>query len=257
LLGGGAIVGIVVMPRLRAELSIDDLIGGGSVVMAAILVVIGVAPWPPVLAVAAVAGGVAWVTVVTKVSAAAQFRLPDWVRARGLGAFQMVFQSRWRSAACCGASRQRFLGRGRDGDRGRRGHRQRGAGRVVAVGRRGAADVEAALWPEPLVDPATDPDGGPVEVQVTYRIDPADSDAFVEATDELGRLRRRDGAYRWLIAEDVGDPGRFVETFLVETWAEHLRQHHRVTERDRATEERVLRFQQPSVPIVVEHLIAR
>ena len=50
---------------------------------------------------------------------------------------------------------------------------------------------------------------------------------------------------------------RFVETFFVETWAEHLRQHHRVTEQDRATEERVLRFQQPSEPIVVEHLIAR
>jgi quinol monooxygenase YgiN len=115
----------------------------------------------------------------------------------------------------------------------------------------------AALWPEPEVEPVTDPDGGPVEVQVTYRIDPADTDAFVEATRALGRLRRRDGAYRWLIAEDAGDPGRFVETFFVETWAEHLRQHHRVTEHDRATEERVLGFQVPSVPIVIEHLIAR
>jgi len=60
-----------------------------------------------------------------------------------------------------------------------------------------------------------------------------------------------------LIAEDAGEPGRFVETFFVETWAEHLRQHRRVTEHDRATEERVLSFQLPSVPIVVEHLIAR
>ena len=110
LLGGGAIVGIVVMPRLRAELPIDRLIGTGSVVMAAILVVIGVAPWPPVLAVAALAGGVAWVTVVTNVSAAAQFRLPDWVRARGLGAFRWSSKARWRSAACCGASPPRFSG---------------------------------------------------------------------------------------------------------------------------------------------------
>jgi hypothetical protein len=119
-------------------------------------------------------------------------------------------------------------------------------------------DLEpAALWPEPELDPVTDPDEGPVEVQVTYRIDPADSRAFLEATNALGRLRRRDGAYRWLIAEDAGEPGRFVETFFVETWAEHLRQHHRVTERDRATEERVLGFQLPSEPIVIEHLIAR
>ena len=68
----------------------------------------------------------------------------------------------------------------------------------------------AALWPEPEARSGHGSGrAARIEVQVTYRIDPADSRAFLEATDALGRLRRRDGAYRWLIAEDAGEPGRF------------------------------------------------
>ena len=50
--------------------------------------------------------------------------------------------------------------------------------------------------------------------------------------------RRRDGAYAWGVFEDAADEGRFLETFLVESWLEHLRQHERVTHADRVLEER-------------------
>ena len=36
--------------------------------------------------------------------------------------------------------------------------------------------------------------------------------------------------------------GQFVETFLVESWLEHLRQHERVTQADRRLQEQVQRF---------------
>ena len=51
--------------------------------------------------------------------------------------------------------------------------------------------------------------------------------------------RRRDGAYAWDIFEDTASPGRMVETFLVESWMEHLRQHERVTNADRVLQERI------------------
>jgi hypothetical protein len=52
---------------------------------------------------------------------------------------------------------------------------------------------------------------------------------FLAALEKLARERRRDGAYSWGVFEDAADHGRMVETFLVESWLEHLRQHERVT----------------------------
>jgi hypothetical protein len=44
--------------------------------------------------------------------------------------------------------------------------------------------------------------------------------------------RRRDGAYAWGVSEDAADPALLVEWFFVESWAEHIRQHHRVSKAD-------------------------
>ena len=57
------------------------------------------------------------------------------------------------------------------------------------------------------------------------------------------RERRRDGAYDWGIFEDPAQDGRFIETFLTDSWLEHLRQHERVTKADRLLEQVVRRFQ--------------
>jgi transmembrane secretion effector len=61
---------------------------------------------------------------------------------------------------------------------------------------------------------------------------------------------------RWGLFRDAADPERFVETFLVESWAEHLRQHERVTMADRATEDAVRAFHVGEDPPVVTHLVA-
>jgi hypothetical protein len=64
-----------------------------------------------------------------------------------------------------------------------------------------------------------------------------------EALEKAGRERRRDGAYAWRIYEEPSEKGCFVETFLSDSWLDHLRQHERVTNADRALEEAVRRFQ--------------
>jgi hypothetical protein len=56
-------------------------------------------------------------------------------------------------------------------------------------------------------------------------------------------MRRRDGAYDWGIFEDPAKEGRFIETFLMDSWLDHLRQHQRVTKADRIAEQVVRRFQ--------------
>jgi hypothetical protein len=75
------------------------------------------------------------------------------------------------------------------------------------------------------------------------------------ALEKLARERRRDGAYAWGVFEDAAAEGRMVETFLVESWLEHLRQHERVTNADRVLQETVHRFQVEGAPKIT-HLIA-
>jgi quinol monooxygenase YgiN len=111
-------------------------------------------------------------------------------------------------------------------------------------------------WPTPEVAIDLPPDRGPVIVSVTYRIDPANRDAFLDALCDLARHRRGDGAFGWGVYEDAADPGRFVEGFYVDSWLEHLRQHERVTEDTRLVQERVNAFHTGDSPPAVTHLIA-
>jgi hypothetical protein len=92
-----------------------------------------------------------------------------------------------------------------------------------------------------------------VLVTLEYRIEPEDRDEFLNNLDELGHERKRDGAYAWGVFEDAADRGRFVETFLIETWLElkHLRE--RVTNADRVVEDRLrkLLVEPPQVSLLV------
>jgi hypothetical protein len=85
-------------------------------------------------------------------------------------------------------------------------------------------------------------------------VNAADGDAYRAALDSVAGARRRDGAYAWQVFEDTAQPGRLIETFLVESWIEHLRQHERVTHSDRALQERVDRFL--LAPPEVTHFVA-
>jgi len=91
--------------------------------------------------------------------------------------------------------------------------------------------------------------------QVRSGIKPGDRAAFVAAITRLSAERRRDGAYAWGITEDAADPGLMLEWFQVESWAEHLRQHRRVSKADADVQEQVRSFHQGLRPPVVRHLI--
>ena len=106
----------------------------------------------------------------------------------------------------------------------------------------------------PIVARRVENDRGPVLVTVEYRTTPGDRDAFLTALERLAQERRRDGAYSWGVFEDVAEEGRFLETFFVESWLEHLRQHKRVTKADRVMQERVQRFVRGKPKVT--HLVA-
>ena len=80
---------------------------------------------------------------------------------------------------------------------------------------------------------------GPVLVTVEYVVARERIAEFVETMHRYARIRRRDGATRWGIFHDVEAGDRYLEIFLVSSWAEHLRQHERLTQADRKLEERL------------------
>jgi hypothetical protein len=129
---------------------------------------------------------------------------------------------------------------------------------IVPLTDASAADVQpAAPVAEPTVAVPLDVSAGPVLVRVEYRIARDRAADFQEAMRDVRRVRRRDGATRWGLYQDVEDPERWVEVFLVDTWLEHLRQHARGTKADRVLVERAASFHRGPGRPAVSHLIRR
>ena len=118
------------------------------------------------------------------------------------------------------------------------------------------ASAHQAAPEQPLLNEPVAHDRGPVMVQVEYRIRKHDLPAFLQALKALSQERRRDGAYAWGITEHTSEPERVMEWFLVESWAEHLRQHHRVSNADVDLQNEALRFHIGPDKPVVHHFLA-
>jgi quinol monooxygenase YgiN len=118
-------------------------------------------------------------------------------------------------------------------------------------------DLEPSLhFTDPIV--VTDPHlkDGPVLITVDYTIAQDDVPEFAKVMRSVKRIRRRDGAVRWRLFQDTADPKHYVETFLVESWGEHMRQHARLTNEDRTILDVANSFHREETQPRVTHLIA-
>lgn len=240
-IGLGAILGALLLPRLRRHLSANATVLLGALVTGGATAVLALAHVPAQGIAVLLFAGAAWIAVLTTLNATAQSVLPDWVRGRGLALYLTVFfggmtlgSLGWGAlASAIGIAQTLGIA----------------AAAVVLIGLlahhwtlpAGDADLTPSLhWPEPAVSSDASPEGGPVMVRITYRVPPAEHAAFREALRPLARVRRRDGAYAWGVMFDVEQPERVTEWFLVASWEEHLRQHRRVSTADRDVQERVI-----------------
>jgi MFS family permease len=255
-LGIGSVAGAVALPRLRRVVPIDRRVVGGTCVFALATVALVTLASPLLVWLAMVAAGMAWLAILTSLNVATQTAVPRWVRARALAVYLLVFQG----GLAAGSALWGVVA-------GRLGEEVAllaaaasfGLGLLAALRWRlqgiGALDLTPSVRPEPVTAIDPDPDDGPVLVLVRYRIDPARAEAFATAMRAMRRVRRRDGAYRWGVFEDVADPGCFVETYVVRSWAEHLRQHERFTAEDLSVRDRVRSFHVGEDPPAVSHFI--
>jgi predicted MFS family arabinose efflux permease len=255
--GTGAILGATVLPRLRRRFAYDRMISLASLGLAGGLVALAFVPWAELVAFTLLLTGACWLTVLSSLNTSTQRVAPGWVRARTLAVFQLVMQG---GLAICSLTWGLVTGAA-DVETALT---LAAAGLVagVALTRRWPlAESErsdmtpAGVWSDPNVDIEPRPDDGPVLITVEYDVDPADAERFIAAMDELRRIRRRDGAHRWGLYADLERAGCYVETFVVESWSEHLRQHGRLTVADLELTELTRSFHRGESPPEVRHML--
>ncbi len=121
----------------------------------------------------------------------------------------------------------------------------------------GDADmVPSNHWPEPLVAEPVGHDRGPVLILIEYHVEGHNRTSFLHAIDRLSHERRRDGAYGWGVTEHSADPQKIVEWFMVDSRAEHLRQHRRVSNADADLQGELLTYHKGPDKPVVRHFLA-
>lgn len=240
--GTGGIAGALLMPRVRARWSIDAVVSMAIAILGVTVAFTGMARALSVLGVLMLLSGAAWITFISLFSALAQSMAPDWVRARVAAIFVLSFQG----GIAAGSALWGLLGE-------RAGVQAAlvaaGVGCVVTAAfsvpwRLPTAPADVSPWnhwrmPAVVRDLGVTLEDGPVLVTVEYFVEAHHANTFVQVMHEYEHVRRRDGASRWGLYHDTEVPDRYVETFLVGSWAEHLRQHARLTQADRKLEERV------------------
>ncbi len=258
-LGLGAIFAALRFPHWRARYSRDQFVLVGTLVQAALAVLIVYVPelWLALPAMALV--GMAWISVANSLTISAQMALPDWVRARGMSIYQMALMggaaagsllwgwvADWTSVATSVACASVF-------------------GVVVLVALRrltieGGADPDFSPVPlantiEPPV--GVEPEDGPVMVTVEYLIDPARAAEFAEVMQRTRRARLRQGALSWGLFRDAAQPSRVIEYFVDENWVEHQRRLERFSAFDAGLRELRLAFHLGDEPPRVKRFVAQ
>ena len=237
----GATIGSLARPYVRRRIGPDGFVALGTFAIAFGMVLFALCHSLPFAFAAALIAGAGWTGVLTSLSVSAQIALPDWVRGRGLSIFlTVVFGSMAVGSFAWGYVASRiglpatFL--------------FAAAGAVAGVPLSWSwrlqtaegMDLSPSLhYPSVHLMHEVEDDSGPVLITLRYRLAGDDPEPFLDAIEELGRQRRRDGAYAWGVFADVAQKGIYLETFLIGSWLEARHLKARVTNADRAHEEEV------------------
>jgi MFS family permease len=255
-LGLGAITGGAFFPYLRQKFSTNALVSGATILAAVMLIVLASAHSFFIASFTVLMSGTAWLTIIMSFNITLLETVPDWVRSRVMAVFQFIFFGCFAGGSLIWGLTAKKIGM---------------PGALVCAGLgimvqlavlsrcriSGKSNIKLKPlgYPLPETSYAIKAEGGPVMVTVEHRIRSSDVKEFENAMQEVRRIRLRDGATQWWLFHDSAKSGRYVETFIVKSWAEHMRQHERLTVADFEVEQRARSYHTSDTPLVINHLI--
>ena len=256
-MGIGAVAAAPLLRFAQHRIKVDLLLAVATTIGAAVELAVGNIRDFPILCGVMLFAGLALVTVMSTVNNAAQAVLPAWVRARAMSAYLMAFFGAftlgglvWGIVATRSSPSLAMS--------------VAGCGMLATIVlipffrliEQENLDLTPSLhWPAAVVVHAPEDEGGPVLVTIEYNVDPQHTGAFVKAMRRMRLQRLRTGAFQWGLYSDTAEPTHFVETFISESWAEHMRQHGRGTVADREYQDSLTKFLIGAEQPVVRHLI--
>jgi MFS family permease len=257
-LGTGAVLTGLIIGRLRVRFGLDTIIVASCVAFASVMLVAAWVHIPLLVYAAMVIGGAAWMAAMSTFNTATQSSAPPWVRSRAvalhivaaLGAFA-IGSAFWGAVSDIAGLTPALIA----------------ASLLMACGllltrpfplRVGTAHevTPGTLWEELFFEAQPSLDGGPIAVEVAYRIRPGEDRAFLDTISHMKAPRRRDGATFWRVYKDLGEPCRYIERFIVTSWADYLHQRARATIADQTLEAAVRLFLAPGEAARMSHYIA-
>jgi MFS family permease len=258
--GVGAVIGALTSTSARLRYPNELVVGVSTIGFGVGTVLAGVSSWHSLTMAALVLAGASWVLALSTFNVTIQISSPRWVLGRTMAIYQMVtFGGLAVGSWLWGVAADQFGLRPALVASGVAMCVSAVLGRVIALPQPEGLNLDPSRsWsPEQETLMRRMADTGPVVVTVEYRIEAPDIEAFLLAMRELRRIRRRDGARRWTLMQDVADPEVWVERYHSPNWVEHLRRHHRFTVADQEIERRALAFHRGDSAPRVRHFIER
>jgi MFS family permease len=227
-MGVGALVGAFTRPAAASRLG-KRMVAASIGAFGLAGVGLGLSSSPLLAGLAMALLGLLWVWILSTLNATTQLLSPSWVRGRIMSLYTLAFMGFLPLGSVAAGAVADVIGSGAA-------IVMMSVGSIVlgvVVNRLplpALGDVETPTPPEDFQQHAhpAQVDGGPIMVLTTWVIDEADLASFLQAMDQLRRVRLRTGAYRWRLYRNVGDPHRMTEAFLCTSWSQHLAQHRRL-----------------------------
>jgi MFS family permease len=255
-MGIGSLLGAtLILPYARSKATSNLLTILAGVLLVAVLVLMATVQNLSMLLPVAALAGISWTVSASELWVAGQRAMPDWARGRMNAVHMMALQGGVAVGGVIWGASAASLGLG-----------------MTLVG--GAILLTASLAlaiplsinfahalnldPKPLraghdFPLAPRAEDGPVTITVELIIRPEDREEFLALIKELRLIFLRNGAFLYRVDEILEHPGTFRTEMRVNSWAEHLRQHTRMTKAETEVAERVRAMHSGEQELVVRH----